>query len=101
MKLRFLIYWSYPGEASPMKLNIIVGEERMKVQCSSVKPKQKKRTTNLDSKNPKTDNCSHCTQVTGWSYYLWVLDVYPVLAEEVRQMMKEDEEGEENENEEK
>ena len=47
MKLRFLIYWSYPGEASPMKLNIIVGEERMKVQCSSVKPK-KKRTTNRD-----------------------------------------------------
>ena len=99
MKLRFLIYWSYPGEASPMKLNIIVGEERMKVQCSSVKPKKREPQTVI--KNPKTDNCSHCTQVTGWSYYLWVLDVYPVLAEEVRQMMKEDEEGEENENEEK
>ena len=82
-----------------MKLNIIVGEERMKVQCSSVKPK-KARTKNRDFKNPKTDNCSHRTQVTGWSYYLWVLDVYPVLAEEVRQMMKEDEEGEEKEKEE-
>ena len=99
MKLRFLIYWSYPGEASPMKLNIIVGEERMKVQCSLVKPK-KTRTTNRNFKNPTSDNCSHCTQVTGWSYYLWVLDVYPVLAEGVRQMMKEDEGGEEKEKEE-
>ena len=32
------------------------------------------------------------TQVTGWSYYLWVLDVYPMLAEMVEQMMKEEEE---------
>ena len=64
------------------------------------KTKKKTRITNRDFKNPKTDNCSHRTQVTGWSYYLWVLDVYPALAEEVRQMMKEDEEGEEKEKEE-
>ena len=42
-------------------------------------------------KSPRSPNT---TQVTGWSYYLWVLDVYPVLAEEVKEMIKEEDEEE-------
>ena len=38
----------------------------------------------------------HChqdrSQVTGWSYYLWVLDVYPAMAGGVAKMRKEEEE---------
>ena len=32
------------------------------------------------------------SQVTGWSYYLWVLDVYPAMAGGVAKMRKEEEE---------
>ena len=62
-----------------MKLNLTVDEQKLKV---SPRKLQSKPSTSL-----------RMTQVTGWSYYLWVLDVYPVLAEGVNtQMMKEEEE---------